>query len=74
MNLTKLEIALGVFIVAMWLWALAWVHLGGNLNGPLSRPEHSELTGIIEEYEALPEVEIATVEEINAPPTEQESP
>lgn len=74
MNLTKLEIALGIFIVAMWLWALAWVHLGGDLQGPFSYPEHSELTGVIEEFEALPEIEIATMEEVNAPPAEQESP
>jgi hypothetical protein len=74
MSLTKLEFALGILIAALWLWALAWVHIGGNLRGPLARPEHSDLTGVIEEFEALPEIEIATLEEINAPLPEPDTP
>jgi hypothetical protein len=54
MNLTRLEVVLGVAILVIWLWALAWVHIGGQLRGPFSPHSESANADILKELPPLP--------------------
>lgn len=54
MRISKLEIAFGVVIALVWVWAAIWVYHDHKLRGPLAPHALSEHGDFLEQLPPLP--------------------